>query len=144
MASCRSLMAMASRGCSRFSLPSPFAANDGDSGRMRSSKAARATRASLRGKLKRMGNLLWLDRSWQISAAEDGTHQRPVSCGPRPQPAKIRTMTDPKPEVGTVAWVDLTVPEAETLRDFYRDVAGWRPAPVTMAHYTDATMKPPA
>ncbi|MBW8873323.1 MAG: hypothetical protein JF614_00025 [Acidobacteria bacterium] len=37
-------------------------------------------------------------------------------------------MSDPKPEVGTIAWVDLTVPE--TLRDFYRDVAGWRPAPV--------------
>ena len=52
-------------------------------------------------------------------------------------------MSDPKPEVGTVAWVDLTVPEAETLRDFYRDVAGWRPAPVSMGDYSDYTMNTP-
>jgi len=52
-------------------------------------------------------------------------------------------MSDPQPEVGTIAWVDLTVPEAETLRDFYRDVAGWRPAPVAMGDYSDYTMSPP-
>src|SRR5947209_13162067 len=85
MAACRSLMAMAIRGCSIFSLRSPFAAKDGDSGRTRSSKAVRATSASLRGKLKRMGVSFGFMDSWQISAAEDGTNQLPISCGRRPQ-----------------------------------------------------------
>jgi len=53
-------------------------------------------------------------------------------------------MSDPKPEVGSVAWVDLTVPEAETLRDFYRDVTGWNPKPVSMGDYSDYTMHTPA
>jgi len=52
-------------------------------------------------------------------------------------------MSDPKPEVGSVAWVDLTVPEAETLRDFYHDVTGWNPKPVTMGDYSDYTMHTP-
>jgi predicted enzyme related to lactoylglutathione lyase len=52
-------------------------------------------------------------------------------------------MSDPKPEVGSVAWVDLTVPEAESLRDFYRDVTGWKPKPVTMGDYSDYTMNTP-
>lgn len=52
-------------------------------------------------------------------------------------------MSDPKPEVGSVAWADLTVPEAETLRDFYRDVTGWKPAPVSMGDYSDYTMNTP-
>lgn len=33
----------------------------------------------------------------------------------------------PKPPVGTIAWTDLTVPDAEGIRDFYaiiRDLAG--------------------
>lgn len=29
--------------------------------------------------------------------------------------------------VGTVAWHLLSVPDAETIRDFYDDVVGWRP-----------------
>lgn len=53
-------------------------------------------------------------------------------------------MSDPKPEVGSVAWVDLTVPEAETIRDFYRDVTGWNPKPVSMGDYSDYTMHTPA
>jgi len=52
-------------------------------------------------------------------------------------------MSDPKPEVGSVAWADLTVPEAEILRDFYRDVTGWKPVPVTMGAYSDYTMTTP-
>ncbi len=52
-------------------------------------------------------------------------------------------MSDPKPEVGSVAWVDLTVPEAESLRDFYRDVTGWKPVPVSMGDYSDFTMHTP-
>ncbi len=47
------------------------------------------------------------------------------------------------PTPGTIGWVDLTVPDADTLRDFYRDVAGWEPAPVDMGGYSDWAMGPP-
>ncbi len=30
-----------------------------------------------------------------------------------------------RPAMGTVAWSDLTVPEAKSISDFYADVAGW-------------------
>lgn len=50
-------------------------------------------------------------------------------------------MTDtPRPEVGTIAWVDLTVPDAPTVRDFYAAVAGWTPESVPMKGYDDYTM----
>jgi uncharacterized protein len=35
-------------------------------------------------------------------------------------------------KAGTVAWHDITVPDAERLRDFYAAVVGWRPEPVDM------------
>lgn len=44
----------------------------------------------------------------------------------------------------SVTWVDLTVPDAEGLRDFYEAVAGWRPAPVEMDGYADYNMIEPA
>ena len=37
-----------------------------------------------------------------------------------------------KPAIGTVGWFDLTVDNAETVRDFYREVAGWNPSEVEM------------
>lgn len=52
-------------------------------------------------------------------------------------------MTDQTPKPGTVGWIDLTVPDAERLRDFYADVAGWVPSPVEMGGYADFTMAPP-
>ena len=42
-----------------------------------------------------------------------------------------------------VGWVDLTVREAEPLRDFYSDVVGWRPEPVSMGEYSDFNMVDP-
>lgn len=48
-----------------------------------------------------------------------------------------------KPAVGTMAWIDLTVDDAEGIRDFYRDVVGWQPAPVEMGGYSDFTMNIP-
>jgi uncharacterized protein len=45
--------------------------------------------------------------------------------------------------VGAIAWVDLTVPEAESLRDFYAAVTGWRPTPVPMGGYDDFNMALP-
>jgi len=44
---------------------------------------------------------------------------------------------------GTIGWMDLTVPNAEKVRDFYATVAGWKPAPVEMGGYSDYTMSPP-
>ena len=44
-------------------------------------------------------------------------------------------------ELGKIGWVDLTVPDAERLRDFYREVAGWQPEPLSMGEYDDYVMK---
>jgi uncharacterized protein len=52
-------------------------------------------------------------------------------------------MTD-KPAVGTVTWFDLTVPDADKLRDFYKAVVGWKPEPVEMGGYNDYTMTVPS
>ena len=44
---------------------------------------------------------------------------------------------------GKIAWIDLTVPDAPALRDFYQNVTGWTPAPVDMGEYQDFCMHPP-
>ncbi len=43
---------------------------------------------------------------------------------------------------GVIAWVDLTVPDAVTVRDFYSQVTGWRSDAVDMGGYSDFTMLP--
>lgn len=45
--------------------------------------------------------------------------------------------------IGTISWVDLTVNDAEEIRDFYASVAGWKPAPVDMGGYADYNMTGP-
>ena len=50
----------------------------------------------------------------------------------------------PKPKLGTIAWVDLTVADAEKVRDFYKKVIGWEPSPVKMGDYDDYNMVAPA
>ncbi len=52
-------------------------------------------------------------------------------------------MSDFKPTVGTIAWLDLTVPEADDVRDFYREVVGWEHEPVSMGDYEDFNMNIP-
>ena len=47
------------------------------------------------------------------------------------------------PAPGTIGWMDLTVADADGVRDFYREVAGWEPAPVEMGGYSDWMMGPP-
>ena len=49
-------------------------------------------------------------------------------------------MTDERPEAGTLGWMDLTVPDADSLRDFYAQVVGWRPQHVEMGGYSDYSM----
>lgn len=45
-------------------------------------------------------------------------------------------------EVGKIGWIDLTVPEAGRVRDFYRDVVGWKSEAVEMGGYQDYCMLP--
>ncbi|MGE0757358.1 MAG: VOC family protein [Pirellulaceae bacterium] len=47
------------------------------------------------------------------------------------------------PEVGTIGWFDLTVADAETIRDFYAAVVGWQATPVDMQGYQDYCMTLP-
>lgn len=46
--------------------------------------------------------------------------------------------TTPLP--GTIGWTDLTVAEADKVRDFYAAVTGWKPEPVAMGQYSDYNM----
>ncbi len=44
------------------------------------------------------------------------------------------------PVPGSVGWVDITVPDASSLREFYRDVAGWSVVELDMGGYSDYCM----
>lgn len=50
--------------------------------------------------------------------------------------------TSPDPRPGTIAWVDLTVPDAARIREFYVQVAGWTATAVDMGGYEDFVMQP--
>ncbi|MBL8130324.1 MAG: VOC family protein [Anaerolineae bacterium] len=45
--------------------------------------------------------------------------------------------------VGSVLWVDLTIDNADEVRDFYKEVVGWGHSEVDMGGYTDYSMLPP-
>lgn len=47
------------------------------------------------------------------------------------------------PRPGTLAWTDLTVPNAQDIRDFYARIIGWVPVPVNMGEYDDFNMTVP-
>lgn len=44
---------------------------------------------------------------------------------------------------GAIEWHDLTVPNADEVRDFYAAVVGWKPQPVSMGDYYDWGMADP-
>ncbi len=46
--------------------------------------------------------------------------------------------------VGAIGWSDLTVPNAEEVRDFYRAVVGWEAVGVEMDDYSDFLMNDPS
>lgn len=48
-----------------------------------------------------------------------------------------------KNEVGNVAWFDLTVKDADKVKDFYKSVIGWQENPVDMGGYQDYSMQTP-
>src|SRR5687768_13574363 len=45
--------------------------------------------------------------------------------------------------IGAITWQDLTVANAEEVRDFYHAVIGWTVEPVDMGGYEDYSMTPP-
>lgn len=47
-------------------------------------------------------------------------------------------------QTGKIGWVDITVDDADGLRDFYADVVGLVPDPVSMGDYDDFNMTMPA
>lgn len=49
-------------------------------------------------------------------------------------------MSSMKPEIGAITWVDLTVQDADTVRDFYSGVVGWKHEAVKMGTYNDYSM----
>lgn len=50
---------------------------------------------------------------------------------------------DQPPRIGTVGWFDLTVSDADRVRDFYKTVVGWAASDVPMGSYSDYSMHPP-
>lgn len=48
-----------------------------------------------------------------------------------------------KPIIGKLAWMDLTVENAETISDFYKEVVGWDKQPLSMGDYDDYVMSVP-
>jgi len=46
-------------------------------------------------------------------------------------------------KIGTIGWFDLTVPNADKVRDFYKQVVGWTSSDVNMGDYSDYCMHPP-
>ena len=46
-------------------------------------------------------------------------------------------MTD---KIGEMAWLDLSVKNAEQVKGFYQEVIGWTAAPCSMGEYNDYTM----
>jgi predicted enzyme related to lactoylglutathione lyase len=49
----------------------------------------------------------------------------------------------PPPPLGTIGWTDLTVTDAERIRDFYKAVVGWTATPLDMGGYSDYVMQMP-
>ena len=47
-------------------------------------------------------------------------------------------------DVGKIGWIDMTVDDASTVRDFYQAVVGWETDEIDMGGYSDYVMKMPA
>ena len=52
-------------------------------------------------------------------------------------------MSDERPEPGTIGWIDLTVENADEVKEFYAQVVGWKPEEVPMGSYSDYNMTLP-
>jgi predicted enzyme related to lactoylglutathione lyase len=47
-------------------------------------------------------------------------------------------------EVGKIGWIDMSVGNADGVRDFYKAVVGWETDDIDMGGYSDYVMKMPA
>ena len=74
------------------------------------------------------------------SARKSATKARKPAARKR----KSESQGQPKPIVGSIAWRDLTVRNADRVRDFYASVVGWNVVPIEMGGYSDYCMVPPA
>ena len=45
--------------------------------------------------------------------------------------------------IGKIGWIDMTVDDADSLRDFYQQVVGWQVEDTSMGDYSDYTMLSP-
>jgi len=63
----------------------------------------------------------------------------------RPAAARRRNgaKSPPVPALGSAGWMDLTVPNADEVRDFYSAVIGWKADAIDMGGYSDYCMAPP-
>lgn len=52
-------------------------------------------------------------------------------------------MSDSTKGVGVISWFDLTVENADEVRDFYEKVVGWTSSQVEMGGYSDFNMETP-
>ncbi|GAB4321789.1 MAG: hypothetical protein Kow0074_12840 [Candidatus Zixiibacteriota bacterium] len=52
-------------------------------------------------------------------------------------------MASAKQPIGSIGWVDLTVDNADSIRDFYKQVIGWTHSDVSMGEYSDYSMNRP-
>src|SRR5262245_25228885 len=48
-----------------------------------------------------------------------------------------------QPKLGTIAWHDMAVPDADAIRDFYASVVGWQWQALDMGGYSDYVMTAP-
>jgi uncharacterized protein len=47
------------------------------------------------------------------------------------------------PTIGAISWIDLTVPDATAVKDFYRAVVGWDESEVPVGDHVDYCVHPP-
>ena len=46
-------------------------------------------------------------------------------------------------KIGTMAWIDLSVSNADEVKSFYQEVIGWKSESISMGNYDDFVMKEP-
>ena len=67
-----------------------------------------------------------------------------VQFASRKTPAiKVRDTLTRMEKIGQIEWTDLTVANAQAVRDFYQNVTGWTASPVDMGDHQDYCMVPP-
>ncbi len=50
-------------------------------------------------------------------------------------------MADDAKKIGEIGWVDLTIPDATKVKDFYRSVVGWESKDFKVGDHTDYVVK---